>query len=143
MSKNGVTMVVSSGRLGTFNNEVHYRIYKNQTLTLTSTVGNIVKVEFTTTASDDAEWGPAGWTVTDGSYNYSGNIGTWTGDADSVIFTATQFQVRATQIVVTLASATAVEDVTVGATPVKVIENGQVLIIRGEHIYNVLGAQVK
>ena len=143
VSKNGVTMVVSSGRLGTFNNEVHYRIYKNQTLTLTSTVGNIVKVEFTTTASDDAEWGPAGWTVTDGSYNYSGNIGTWTGDADSVIFTATQFQVRATQIVVTLASATAVEDVTVGATPVKVIENGQVLIIRGENIYNVLGAQVK
>jgi hypothetical protein len=43
----------------------------------------------------------------------------------------------------TLLSATAVEDVTVGATPVKVIENGQVLIIRGEHIYNVLGAQVK
>ena len=42
-----------------------------------------------------------------------------------------------------LLSATAVEDVTVGATPVKVIENGQVLIIRGENIYNVLGAQVK
>ena len=143
VNKNGVTMEVSSGRLGTYNNETHYRIYKSQTLTLTSTVGNIVKVEFTTTASDDAEWGPAGWTVTDGSYNYSGNIGTWTGDADSVIFTATQFQVRATQIVVTLASATAVDNVTVGATPVKVIENGQVLIIRGENIYNVLGAQVK
>ena len=44
---------------------------------------------------------------------------------------------------VTLASATAVDNVTVGATPVKVIENGQVLIIRGENIYNVLGAQVK
>ena len=143
VNKNGVTMEVSSGRLGTYNDETHYRIYKSQTLTLTSTVGNIVKVEFTTTASDDAEWGPAGWTVTDGSYNYSGNIGTWTGDADSVIFTATQFQVRATQIVVTLASATAVEDVTVGATPVKVIENGQLMIIRGEKVYNVLGAQVK
>ena len=43
----------------------------------------------------------------------------------------------------TLLGATAVEDVTVGATPVKVIENGQVLIIRGENVYNVLGAQVK
>ena len=43
----------------------------------------------------------------------------------------------------TLLGTTAVEDVTVGATPVKVIENGQVLIIRGENIYNVLGAQVK
>ena len=42
-----------------------------------------------------------------------------------------------------LLSATAVDNVTVGATPVKVIENGQVLIIRGENIYNVLGAQVK
>lgn len=43
----------------------------------------------------------------------------------------------------TLLGTTAVEDVTVGATPVKVIENGQVLIIRGENVYNVLGAQVK
>lgn len=43
----------------------------------------------------------------------------------------------------TLLGTTAVEDVTVGVTPVKVIENGQVLIIRGENIYNVLGAQVK
>lgn len=43
----------------------------------------------------------------------------------------------------TLLGTTAVEDVTVGATPVKVIENGQVLVIRGENVYNVLGAQVK
>ena len=36
-----------------------------------------------------------------------------------------------------------VDNVTVGATPVKVIENGQLMIIRGENVYNVLGAQVK
>ena len=143
VSKNGVTMVVSSGRLGTFNNEVHYRIYKNQTLTLTSTVGNITKVEFTCTGNDDQDYGPAHLTVDGGNYTSSGAIGTWTGDAATVTFTAATAQVRATQIVVTLANATAVEDVTVGATPVKVIENGQVLIIRGENVYNVLGAQVK
>lgn len=143
VSKNGVTMVVSSGRLGTFNNEVHYRIYKNQTLTFTSTVGNIAKVEFTCTAEGEAQYGPGCFTVEGGDYTYSGAVGTWIGDAATVTFTASTNQVRATQIVVTLASATAVEDVTVGATPVKVIENGQVLIIRGEHIYNVLGAQVK
>ena len=143
VTKEGVTMTVSSGILGTYNNEMHYRIYKNQTLVLTSTVGNITSVQFTCTANNDEKYGPGCFTVDGGDYTYSGAVGTWTGDAATITFTASANQVRATQIVVTLVSATAVENVTVGATPVKVIENGQVLIIRGEHIYNVLGAQVK
>lgn len=143
VSKAGVTLDVTKGIIGTYNNENHYRIYKNQTLTITSTVGNIAKVEFTCTAEGDAQYGPGCFTVDGGDYTYAGTVGTWTGDAATITFTASTNQVRATQIVVTLASATAVEDVTVGATPVKVIENGQVLIIRGENIYNVLGAQVK
>ena len=100
--KDGVTMTVSSGRLGTYNNEVHYRIYKNQTLTLTSTAGNIVKVEFTCTANDDAQYGPGCFTASTGAYNYSGPVGTWTGSDSEVVFTATANQVRATQVVVTL-----------------------------------------
>ena len=100
--KDGVTMTVSSGRLGTYNNEVHYRIYKNQTLTLTSTAGNIVKVEFTCTANDDAQYGPGCFTASAGAYNYSGPVGTWTGSDSKVVFTATANQVRATQVVVTL-----------------------------------------
>ena len=144
ITKNGVTLDVTSGILGTYNNEMHYRIYKNQTLTVTSTVGNIAKIEFTCTANGDEKYGPGCFTASTGEYGHDGAaVGTWTGDAATITFTASTNQVRATQIVVTLASATAVEDVTVGATPVKVIENGQVLIIRGEHIYNVLGAQVK
>ena len=144
ITKNGVTLDVTSGILGTYNNEMHYRIYKNQTLTVTSTVGNIAKIEFTCTANGDEKYGPGCFTASTGEYGHDGAaVGTWTGDAATITFTASANQVRATQIVVTLASATAVEDVTVGATPVKVIENGQVLIIRGEHIYNVLGAQVK
>ena len=143
VSKSGVTLEVSSGILGTYNNEMHYRVYKNQTLTVTSTVGNIAKIEFTCTANDDAKYGPGCFTADGGDYTYSGAVGTWSGDAATVTFTASTNQVRATQIVVTLANATGVENVIVGGTPVKVIENGQLMIIRGENVYNVLGAQVK
>ena len=121
---------------------MHYRVYKNQTLTITSTVGNILSVEFSCTANDEEKYGPGCFTASVGDYTYSGAVGTWTGDAATVTFTASANQVRATQIVVKLAT-TAVDNVTVDATPVKVIENGQVLIIRGENVYNVLGAQVK
>jgi hypothetical protein len=144
VSKSGVTLEVSSGILGTYNNEMHYRIYKNQTLTVTSTVGNIAKIEFTCTANGDEKYGPGCFTV-DGEYEYtySGAVGTWTGDAASVTFAASANQVRATQIVVTLAGTTDVENVVVGQTPTKIIQSGQVLIIRGENIYNILGTQVK
>ena len=144
ITKDGITVTVSSGILGTYNNEMHYRVYKNQTLTVTSTVGNIAKIEFTCTANGDEKYGPGCFTASTGEYGHDGAaVGTWTGDAATVTFTASTNQVRATQIVVTLASATAVENVTVGETPVKVIENGQLMIIRGENVYNVLGAQVK
>ena len=43
----------------------------------------------------------------------------------------------------TLLSTTSIEEVFVSENPIKVIHNGQVLIIRGENVYNVLGAQVK
>ena len=144
ITKSGVTMEVSSGILGTYNNEMHYRVYKNQTLTLTSTVGKIVKVEFTCTANGEEKYGPGCFTVDGGDYTYAGPVGTWTGSADAIVFTASSNQVRATQVVVTLASTgTGVEDVVTVEVPVKVIENGQLMIIRGENVYNVLGAQVK
>ena len=143
ITKDGITVTVSSGILGTYNNEMHYRVYKNQTLTVTSAVGNIAKIEFTCTANGDEKYGPGCFTADGGDYTYSGAVGTWSGDAAEVIFTASANQVRATQIVVTLANATGVENVIVGETPVKVIENGQLMIIRGENVYNVLGAQVK
>lgn len=144
ITKDGVTIEVSSGILGTYNSEMHYRIYKNQTLQITSTVGNITKVEFTCTANDDAKYGPGCFTVDGGDYTYAGSIGTWTGSADAIVFTASSNQVRATQVVVALETTiTGVEDVVTVEVPVKVIENGQLMIIRGENVYNVLGAQVK
>lgn len=144
VSKEGVTLDVTKGIIGTYNNENHYRVYKNETLTITSTVGNIVKVEFTCTANDEEKYGPGCFTVDGGEYTYSGAVGTWTGSAASVVFTASLNQVRATQIVVTLAGGTTgVEDVTTVVIPVKVMQNGQLMIISGENVYNILGAQVK
>ena len=143
VSKNGVALAVTKGCIGTYNNENHYRIYKNETLTITSTVGNIVSVEFTCTANDDAKYGPGCFTVADGSYSYSGAVGTWTGSANEVVFTASTNQVRASHIVVKVATSTGVEDVTIGESAMKVMQNGQVLIKRGENVYNVVGVQVK
>lgn len=102
ISKDGITLKVSSGRLGTYQNETHYRIYKGQTLTVTSTVGNVKSIEFTCTANDDDQYGPGCFTWSTGNYTYSGAVGTWTGDASEVVFTASSNQVRATQIVVVL-----------------------------------------
>ncbi len=143
VSKEGLTLSVSKGIIGVYNNENHYRVYKSETLTITSTVGNIVSVEFTCTANDDVKYGPGCFTVDGGSYTYSGAVGTWNGSATEIVFTATSNQVRATEIVVTVEEGTAVDNVFVGDTPVKVINNGQLFIIRGENTYNVLGAQVK
>jgi hypothetical protein len=144
VTKSGVALDVTKGCIGVYNNESHYRIYKSETLTLTSTVGKIVKVEFTCTANDAEKYGPGCFTVDGGDYTYAGPVGTWTGSADAIVFTASSNQVRATQVVVTLETTiTGVEDVVTVEVPVKVIENGQLMIIRGENVYNVLGAQVK
>ena len=107
ITKNGVTITVTQGIVGTYNNEKHYRIYKNQTLTITSTVGNITGVEFTCTANGDTKYGPGGFTTPTGEYGHTGGaVGTWTGSASEIVFTASVNQVRATQIVVTTESAT-------------------------------------
>ena len=143
VSKEGITLDVTKGIIGTYNNENHYRIYKSETLTITSTVGNIVSVEFTCTANDDAKYGPGCFTWNTGDYTYSGAVGVWTGSANEVVFTASTNQVRATQIVVKVATATGVEDVTTMVVPVKVMQDGQVMIMRGENVYNAAGVQVK
>ena len=100
ITKDGVTITVSSGILGSTSNKKHYRIYKNQTLTVTSTVGNISSVEFTCIAVDNAQYGPGCFSCTLGNYTYSGAVGIWNGNADQIVFTASLAQVRATQIIV-------------------------------------------
>lgn len=143
VSKDGITMAVTKGVIGVYNNECHYRVYKNESLTITSTVGNIVSIEFTCTANDDAKYGPGCFTWSTGDYTFSGPVGTWTGSASEIVFTAASNQVRATQIVVKIAgSATSGEQVITMDIPAKVIKNGQLMIVNGDKTYNMMGAQL-
>ena len=76
ITKDGVTVDVTKGCLGTYNNEMHYRVYKNQTLTITSTVGNIKEIVFTCTGNvGDEKYGPDCFTADGGEYVYSGANG--------------------------------------------------------------------
>ena len=101
LTKDGVTIQLSNGCLGRDDN---YRIYQNQWITVTSTVGNITSIEFTCTASNDTKYGPGCFEYRDsnGAYAYADKIGTWTGAAAEVILYASKAQVRATKIVVTV-----------------------------------------
>lgn len=101
VTKDGVTISVSP--TGSFGNGTQYRVYKGSAITVSSTVGNITKVEFTCTAAGTTKYGPGCFAdATVGSYSYSNKVGTWTGDAASFSLTASSAQVRATQIVVTI-----------------------------------------
>ena len=112
ITKDGVTITVSNGIIGTYNNEDHYRVYKNQTLTVSTTSGSIKSVEFTCTANGNEKYGPGGFTWSIGNYSYSGAVGTWTGSASEVVFTASSNQVRATEIEVVVESSESSESST-------------------------------
>ncbi|MBR3727733.1 MAG: chitobiase/beta-hexosaminidase C-terminal domain-containing protein [Muribaculaceae bacterium] len=87
--KSGVTMACSKGWV----DDNSYRIYQNETLTITSTVGNIVMIEF-----DGVNNYPISRLSTQtGNLTYNGNNGTWIGEATEVVFTASA-QARATEI---------------------------------------------
>ena len=100
-TKDGVTISTTQGA-----GDVQYRIYKGQTFTVSSTVGNITKIEITCTANNTTKYGPGCFEAIEG-YSYFEKIGTWTGSATSVRLKASLNQVRATKIVVTVESAPA------------------------------------
>lgn len=93
-----VTMSVSNG----LEESSQYRIYKGQTATFTSTGANIIAIVFNCMASGTTKYGPGCFTASVGDYTYEDKVGTWTGSASEVTFTASSNQVRATSIVVTL-----------------------------------------
>lgn len=112
-TKGGVTISTEKG-----SGQEQYRIYKSGTFTVSSTVGNITKIEITCTASGTAKYGPGSFETIEG-YSYSGKIGTWTGSATSVSLKASSNQVRATKIVVTVESTPAANltSIEVSGTP--------------------------
>lgn len=100
VSKDGITISCTDAAFAT----AQYRFYAGSTATISSTVGNITKVEFTCSASGTSNNGPSFFSVpaaSTGAYTYSGNVGTWVGNAESFQLAASK-QVRATQIVVTI-----------------------------------------
>ncbi len=68
----GITLTVSDG---TLTNGTDYRVYKGQTLTITSTVGNIVSIEFTYYSSS---YDGGGW-----ESSYTPSDSTWTSPVTS------------------------------------------------------------
>ena len=108
VTKDGVTLTLDNGMLGAYNQKTkfyEYRIYKGNTLTVSSTVGAITKVVFTCTAEGTDKQGPGNFTLTEGStgdYTYEGKVGTWTGSATQFGLVASTNQVRATSVEVTI-----------------------------------------
>ena len=92
--KNGVTFACTNGIL---NNGSEYRLYKNSVTTFSVEEGTITQIAFTGTSSNPI----SGFASTEG-LTFDGNNGTWTGSANSISFTASGAQVRATLIVVTV-----------------------------------------
>ena len=95
--KDGVTLSCTSGTI----TADQFRFFKSQTLTVSSTAGNITSIEFTCTALNDTKYGPGSFGELEG-YSYADKVGTWVGSAASVTFSTTNNQVRATQVVVTI-----------------------------------------
>ena len=105
MTLDGVTISSTKGALGRTDN---FRFGQGATVTVTSEVGNITKVEFTSTANYGAQYGPDllsgdGYSAQSGS-----KVGTWTGNAASFSLSASA-QVRCSQIVVTIGGEAPVE----------------------------------
>jgi hypothetical protein len=89
VEKNGVTLYCSDGTIYSDN----YRIYQGANLIISSTVGNIVKIEFDGVSGRPiSNLTPSTGTLTTDGYN-----GTWIGEAASVTFAASA-QTRATEI---------------------------------------------
>lgn len=125
-----ITLTCSNGLVNT----TQIRVYKNQTLTVSAAEGyTITGVEFTCTASGTSQYGPGCFTADQGNYSYDGTVGTWSGSASSVVFTASTNQVRATQIVVTYSSGTVVVVAAPVITPAGgVFETSQEVTITAE-----------
>lgn len=92
-----VTLKCSNGLF----NDTEYRFYKSSTTEISVSTGMIEKIEFTCTASGTAKYGPGSVTASTGDYTFEDKVGTWTGNASSVTFTATANQMRAMSISVT------------------------------------------
>jgi len=96
-AENGLTMTVSNGIC----NADQFRIYKNQTLTITSSERNITSIVIT---CGDSKYPASGFGEESATWAIDGINGTWTGNTKTVTLTASVGQVRSTKISVSLAA---------------------------------------
>ena len=117
ITKDGLTISADGGVGG---NGTDYRIYKNTTFTVSCTVGKITKIEFSADSSNPVS----------GFGEVEGLVGnTWTGNAKSVSFTASNKQVRLTLVNITYEPAFILSDLLNEKTPYTNDEDKQVPMV--------------
>ena len=95
LMKGGISIAAS-----TFNNTSYYQCYGNSSMTISSEVGDIIKVELTTKERDDNKYNASCFSAEGYSYaDVNSTSGVWTGSSETVTLAASA-QVRMTQIVV-------------------------------------------
>lgn len=107
LTKDGITLTLKEGTSASGLGKLataEYRLYKGNILTVSSTIGNITNIEFTCTANNTSKYGPGCFAAQNG-YTFKDKVGTWVGNATSVVFTAESAQVRAKTIKVTVGGA--------------------------------------
>ena len=107
LAKDGITLTLEEGTSASGLGKLataEYRLYKGNILTVSSTIGNITNIEFTCTANNTSKYGPGCFAAQNG-YTFKDKVGTWVGNATSVVFTAETAQVRAKTIKVTVGGA--------------------------------------
>ena len=100
MPEGTLQFAVSNG----WDTEGQFRIYKSQTITFSG--AKLRKIVFTCTANGTTKQGPGcfGAGAPEGyTFEADGKVGTWEGEAEELVFTTTDNQVRAVSIVVTYA----------------------------------------
>ena len=104
VTKENVTIRVSNGLVAADKGVWAYRVYKGQTMTFSCEDASILKIEVECVANGVEKYGPGCFTTDLPAYTYeeSGPNGTWAGSANSIVFTASSNQVRATKIVFTV-----------------------------------------
>ena len=133
----GVSAALANG--GNSNGPKYYtsgtalRMYGKNTITLSG--ATMTKVEFTLTGSDAQKQLEANV----GSYELSGTIGTWTGEANSITFTVPDGsgnQARIQKIEIWVSGGSATTGLTPGAA-YTYVDNGEDLTV-GTHVYQVI-----
>ena len=101
ITKSPITVAVTASTLTS--DEI--RVFKSQTITISSTTATISKIVFTCSANGTTKYGP-GCLTTDTGYSYEsdGPKGTWEGSSKSIVLTASSNQCRIKEIVVTYSS---------------------------------------